>query len=129
MEILDYLFEKGKPPLDESEMPGEKTVFDGFDAIRSLLTFQTWKGEPRKLSTMTIAWSIDGWRASLNDLDNGRVTSYTGVDVAGAIEGLDAQLVSKNPRWFYWREQYGSKKNGKPETSSSGSGKKTKSNG
>ena len=119
MEILDYLFEKSKPSVDFSDIPDEKTVLDGFEAIRSMLTFSTWNGEPRQLSVLTISYAHPGWQARITDYDNRRSSSATNNTVADAIESLERQLLSKEPRWYNWPDPSGgTKKKGKPATSS-----------
>jgi len=117
-DILDYLFEKSKPPIDASDLPDEKTVLDGHDAIRSLLTFPTWKGEPRELSQLTVLYQSPDWVARLSDYDNRRSCSATGKTVASAIESLNGLLLSGNPRWYCWPTRPGEARKKKPATSS-----------
>lgn len=119
MEILDYLFEKSKPSVDFSDIPDEKTVLDGYEAIRSMMTFSTWNGEPRQLSLLTIIYTRPTWSARMTDYDNRRSSTASGKDVAEAIESLERQLLSKEPRWYNWPDQsVGSKKKGKSAISS-----------
>jgi len=116
-DILDYLFEKSKPPVDQSELPDEKTVLDGHDAIRSMLTFPTWKGEPRELSTLAIGWQAPDWFARLSDYDNRRSSTALGKTVQAALESLEKQLLSDNPRWYAWPKQSGDQKRKKSVSS------------
>jgi len=113
MEILDYLFEKGKPSPDESEIVFDKTVFDGLEALQSLCLFAKWKGEPRERSQVTIYWDGSMWVARLSDSDNRRSSSASGSSVQHAIANLDAQLCSGEPRWYYWPTNGPGKKKGK----------------
>lgn len=111
MEILDYLFEKSKPCQHESELPDEKTVLDGYESLRALMTYATWKGEPRQLSNLTVGYSDPEWFARLVDYDNERTTSMTGKTVAEAIESLDKVLCSGAAIWRNWGAGgYGKKK-------------------
>lgn len=118
MEILDYLFEKGKPCKDESEFELDKTVLDGFEAIQTMMIWETWKGEPRERATLTLAWNGVEWIARLNDSDNRRSSYSTGKSVSGAIESLEHQLVSGQPRWSYWNTNGFKKKGARFGTSS-----------
>lgn len=119
MEILDYLFEKSKPCRDESDLPDEKTVLDGYEALRALMTYETWKGEPRQLSNLTVGYSKPEWFARLVDYDNERTTSMTGKTVAAAIESLDKVLVSGTAIWRNWGAGGYGKKKGAGSTASS----------
>lgn len=104
MEILDYLFEKGKPPLDESEMPVETSILQDYEALVALLTYATWKGEPRQTSTITLGYSSGSWFARLNDPENTRSTTGGGKSIAEAIESLSSIVLSgRNARWYYWK--------------------------
>lgn len=118
MEILDYLFEKGKPHRDESDIELDKTVLDGHEALQTMMLWDTWKGEPRERSALYIAWNGDEWVARLNDGDNRRSSYSTGKSVSMAIESLEHQLVSGQPRWSYWGSYNGKKKIAKSATSS-----------
>lgn len=129
MEILDYLFEKSKPPLDESDIPDEKTVLEGLEAIKALLTFTHWNGEPRELSNMRVTYQRPDWVATLIDPDNGRSLSVVGRTVQDAIELLDKALLSRDGRWYYWQQKNSARGAGKSAASSNGSGKRAKSPG
>lgn len=129
MEILDYLFEKSKPPVDESDMPDEKTVLDGLEAVKAMLTFSHWNGEPRDLSTLRIGYQRPDWVATLTDGDNERSLTIVGKTVQEAIESLDRVLLSREPHWYYWARKNVARRVGKSGASSNGSGKKAKSPG
>lgn len=119
MDMLDYLFEKSKGPVDESEFTLEKTVLDGYEATQFMLAYETWKGEPRQKSTLTLAYGTGEWIARINDVDNRRSAYASGKDVASAIESLDKQILSKEPRWNYWGPEIGGRRLGKKSGASS----------
>jgi len=129
MEILDYLFEKSKPPVDEGDMPAEASILADYDAIRALLTFTHWNGEPRQLSSLRITYQKPDWVATLVDTDNERSLSATGKCVATAIESLNKYLLERVGRWYYWPSKKTQAGNGKYGTLSRQSGARTKSRG
>jgi len=125
MEILDYLFEKSKPPVDESDIPDEKTLLADMEAIRAMLTFTHWEGEPRELSTMRISYQSPDWSATLSDPDNRRSLTATGRSVQEAVESLNKYLIERVGRWYYWPGKNGASGAGKSTISSKPSGART----
>lgn len=118
MEILDYLFEKSKPPVDESDMPVESSILSDYEAIVALLTYSTWKGKPREVSTLSIGWQAPEWFARMSDPENRRSLTSTGKSVVEAIESLSKHLLlGKDARWYPWRGSPTS--NGKSASNSS----------
>ena len=113
MAILDELFERDKPPEDESSFNFDKTILDGYEAIQSLCCFSKWKGIPRQKSTLTISYHEGLWSARLNDYENSRSFSSTGVDAASALESLDRVLCGNKVNWYTWTYASKSKKKGK----------------
>jgi hypothetical protein len=119
MVTIDSLFANDKPDPDESELPHDVTVFDGYEALNSLCLYDKWKGTPRERSSVTIRYSSGEWGASLNDVDNQRSVSYGGKTIAAALEGLDAVLCSGKVNWYYWGSRNGKKKGPRSSTSCS----------
>jgi hypothetical protein len=104
MDIMDGLFEDGKPTPDESELVPDKTVFDGLEAINSLCIYRTWKGKPRDPSGVSIKASLEGWSATLVDYDNDRSVCVSGKTVEHALAFLDSLLCSGKVNWYYWKK-------------------------
>lgn len=129
MEILDYLFEKSKPPVDEGDYPAETSIFQDYDALVAMLTYSTWKGEPRQVSTVTVGYTAPTFYARLNDYENRRSLSGEGKSVSLAIESLNQSLLlGEKARWYNWPANP-TKSGGRPSTSSNGSGTRPKSRG
>jgi hypothetical protein len=104
MDIMDCLFEDGKPNPDESEYSPDCTVFDELEAINSLCIFRRWKGVPRDPSAVSIKACSDGWACTLVDYDNDRSVCMTAKTVALALDSLNNLLVSGAVNWYYWKK-------------------------
>lgn len=129
MEILDYLFEKGKPAVDASDFPPETSFLQDYDAMVALLTYSSWKGEPRQVSVLQMGYTHPEWWCRLSDPQNRRSLTGSGKNLALALESLSASLVlGKEARWYYWPGGP-TIAGAKSSTSSNGSATKKKSRG
>lgn len=102
MEILDYLFRKAQPPVDESDLPTESSILQDYEALVALLTYPSWEGEPRALSELKIRYDSPEWVAGLSDVQNRRSATGRGKTVVAAIEDLNRNLLTRECRWYSW---------------------------
>lgn len=115
-DILDSLFEKDKPYKDDSQLPDESTILDGYDTLRALMTYETWKGEPREKATLSLFYANGEWVCRLVDVDNRRSFASGGKDLAAAVSSLESVLITGKPNWYYWPKANGAPKRKKSAT-------------
>ena len=118
MDILDALFDGDKPGTDESDIPDEKTVLDGHDAIKAMMSFGTWKGAHRTKSTLTLYQDGGEWGVRMVDGDNRRSFAVGGKDLAAALASLESVMATGKPNWYYWPKTNGAPKSKKSANSS-----------
>ena len=116
LDILDSLFDGNKPHKDQTDLPEEKSILDGHDTLRALMTYELWKGEPREKATLSLFHANGEWVCRLIDVDNRRSFASGGRDLADAIASMEAVLVTNKPNWYYWPKANGYRKPKKSAT-------------